>query len=587
MDSSTPRWKTALAKLDKEFEIREAELKVLRELDQYLLRENTSLKDTCEFIAQALIDLTGADQAAVLMRRRNVLDVIASEPETPKPLPLPINDSVTGWCVINAETVKIDDTLQDQKFQRLYKSFNSASGSRMRSELAAPIKFGNVAVGVINIECSRSQAFDAHDKGITETLAGQTSLAFKKLRLFNEAEVFKSLQPFLLSDSPSADIAIQTILSTALGQLSDFLGEVKHFQILFIEGDRLVVAYSSSGKDINVRINITDSVSGEAVMTSRPIILDDVTDHPKYVRMLGDSIKSEMAVPIIVQGDITGILNFESEEISYFDNFASEIVRHFSAQMAWLLTLLSIRFEMSARMRTDRANEILKALGDQTGNLIHRLNNIVGPIKMQAEELQIYQKEILAKETEFASVIESIRKAATDALTLPAEMRRLFEEIEYVDANKIIIEILQTFPEKTGITIVSNLSAELSKLRCQGLGAVLHTLLENAVDAMPNGGRIFVTSANVRFSNLTDEFFEISIRDEGRGIPTHHLDRIFDWDFTTKEKRGRGGLGWGLPWVKTFVDRVNGAVAVDSIVGRGSTFRLRFPVAKATEGEQR
>jgi signal transduction histidine kinase len=563
-----------------EFRQRETELEVLRELDQRLLREDVSLEATCNFIVESILRLLKADAAGLLLRRHKLLDLVALRPQGRTPTPLDLKDSVTGWCVLQGRSARIGNVRTDKRFHHLYKEFQGDKGRRMISELAAPIIFNGTAIGVLNVESPKENAFDEHHQRLLETLAGQASLAFKKVRLFDEAEVFAALRPHLLSDSPRTDVAIWTILSKALSALNTYLGDLKHFQILFREEDRLVVAYSSSGKDINVRVNIADCVSGEAVIKRSPILVTDVSSHPKYIRMLGDSIKSEMVVPIEVQNVVTGVLNFESDDPDIFDDYSKVIVQHFSAQMAWLLTLLSLRFELSARMRSDRANTILQAMGDRTGNLVHRLKNVVGPIKLQAEELQLHHQKELAANPDVAGLIESIRKRAEEALTIPSQMRKMFVELEYVDVNAVIADIVQQFACLRGILVATDMSKDLPKVRCQGLGAVLHTLLENAVDAMPKGGKIVVTSSKVRFENLRDEFVEISVQDEGVGIPSSHLEKIFDWDFSTKAKTEKG-LGWGLGWVKTFVERSNGRISVESEgeEGKGSIFTLRFPVA--------
>jgi two-component system cell cycle sensor histidine kinase/response regulator CckA len=309
-----------------------------------------------------------------------------------------------------------------------------------------------------------------------------------------------------------------------------------------------------------------------------PIVVKDVTAHPKYVGMLGDNIKSEMAVPIVVQNEVTGVLNFESDKPAFFDEFSEVIVQHFSAQMGWLLTLLKLRFELSARARTERASEILQAMGDQTGNLVHRLKNLIGPIKLQAEELQVHYTKELAANPRIAQIVESIRKRSEDALALPTQMRKMFLEIDRVDVNSVIRDIVNHFRNLDNITITTDITKELPRVRCQGLGAALHTLIENAVDAMPAGGQIVVSSSKVTFHNLTDMFVEVSVKDEGTGIASENLDRIFDWGFSTKSIEHKG-LGWGLGWVKTFVEKSDGTISVDSIPGKGATFRLRFPAA--------
>jgi signal transduction histidine kinase len=577
-------WQGALERLREEFEVRETELEALRALDQHLLRRNASLDDTCRFVLGCVTRLLPVHYAQVWMRRHNRLELVAATPTGTTSNTLDLRDSVTGWCVLHGTPARIPNVRTDAHFRHLYKDFLGADVPKMLSELAVPIKINGATIGVLNVESPTENAFDEHQEAVLQTLAGQTAIAFANVQLFNEAELFNALRPHFLFEKHTTEVDIQLILNKALSELTAYLGQVTHFQLLFCDDDeRLVVAYTSSGKDKNVRVDIANSVSGEAVLARAPIIVRDVRAHPKYVGMLGETIKSEMAVPIIVQDEVTGVLNFESEEIGIFDDFSEVIVQHFSTQMAWLLTLLKLRFDLGTQMRADRANGILQAMGDQTGNLVHKLKNIVGPIKLQAEELQLHHTIVLAANPQIAQLIENIRKRAEDALVLPNQMRKLFIELDNLDVNVVIQDTVRQFSDLDKIHILTSITKALPRVRCQGLGAALHTLIENAIDAMPNGGEIVVSSSTVTFHNLKDQFVEISVKDQGTGISPEHLDRIFEWGFSTKAKEQKG-LGWGLGWVKTFVDRSHGSVSVESALGQGSTFRLRFPAVTIDSG---
>src|SRR6266542_2023118 len=99
-------------------------------------------------------------------------------------------------------------------------------------------------------------------------------------------------------------------------------------------------------------------------------------------------------------------------------------------------------------------------------------------------------------------------------------------------------------------------------------------LIFNAVDALPRGGSIFL---HVRRS---EDDAVVEVRDTGTGI-THELQaRIFDPFFTTKGDRG---TGLGLPQVVAIIERHAGRLEVDPTPGRGSTFRLTFPIVAAPE----
>ena len=102
----------------------------------------------------------------------------------------------------------------------------------------------------------------------------------------------------------------------------------------------------------------------------------------------------------------------------------------------------------------------------------------------------------------------------------------------------------------------------------RGLGEIFDNLLKNARDALAGGGRIVVSA---RYGG--DFGVEVSVEDNGPGIPAENLSRIFEAYFTTKS----GGTGLGLAIVKQNVEMFGGRLEVSSEVGRGTCFRLFFP----------
>jgi two-component system NtrC family sensor kinase len=113
-------------------------------------------------------------------------------------------------------------------------------------------------------------------------------------------------------------------------------------------------------------------------------------------------------------------------------------------------------------------------------------------------------------------------------------------------------------------------------LNQSGLAHALWNLVINAKHAIEGDGRIDLRAGCDRFQVW------IEVADTGSGIPKEVKERIFDPYFTTKPV-GQG-TGLGLTAVARFVRGSNGLVQVESTVGRGTTFRLRFPVAPAEHG---
>jgi signal transduction histidine kinase len=140
-----------------------------------------------------------------------------------------------------------------------------------------------------------------------------------------------------------------------------------------------------------------------------------------------------------------------------------------------------------------------------------------------------------------------------------------------VELNGLVAEIVDsTRPEgeRAGITVEA--IAAPGALVVEGdrfaLGRVLRNLISNAIQATAPGGRVAVTAGR------TDGQVWTTVADTGSGISAERLPRIFD-DFVTTKRRG---LGLGLAVSKRIVEQLDGSIAVESEVGRGTSFTLRF-----------
>jgi len=114
------------------------------------------------------------------------------------------------------------------------------------------------------------------------------------------------------------------------------------------------------------------------------------------------------------------------------------------------------------------------------------------------------------------------------------------------------------------------------------ISQVIHNLVINATQAMPEGGRIFITAENKKVDRNTNlplspgDYVEISIKDQGIGITKNHLSKVFDPYFSTKQK----GSGIGLASAYSIVKRHDGYLGVESEIGVGTTFHIYLHASK-------
>ena len=111
---------------------------------------------------------------------------------------------------------------------------------------------------------------------------------------------------------------------------------------------------------------------------------------------------------------------------------------------------------------------------------------------------------------------------------------------------------------------------------------ILTNLINNAIKYSPDGGHVWVSARG------TDGNIEVSVKDEGVGIPEEHLDKIFARFHRVEsgDSRRAGGTGIGLYLVKHLVEAHHGRIRVDSRVDQGSTFTFTIPLTPPSTGEQ-
>jgi signal transduction histidine kinase len=141
-----------------------------------------------------------------------------------------------------------------------------------------------------------------------------------------------------------------------------------------------------------------------------------------------------------------------------------------------------------------------------------------------------------------------------------------------VDVNtsvREVVEAMRAEGERAGVALDGLYTVE--PLVIEGdrfaLGRVYRNLVTNAIQATSAGGHVTVTTTR------DGDFAQITIADTGAGIPAERLAAIFD-DFVTTKRRG---LGLGLAISKQIVEQLHGTIAVESVVGAGTSFTLRFP----------
>ncbi|MEW5694103.1 MAG: ATP-binding protein [Candidatus Hydrogenedentota bacterium] len=247
--------------------------------------------------------------------------------------------------------------------------------------------------------------------------------------------------------------------------------------------------------------------------------------------------------------------------------------------------------EALAQLKTSREKisqqEHLRSLGQMASGIVHDFNNALTTI-MGFTELLLINPNDRENRKNLKKYLKIIYTAATDAANIVNRLKEFYrtkrdkdEIIEPLDINQIIKDTIfiskprwKEEVEAKGITItiktkldkIPIIYGDISEMR-----EVFINLIFNAVDAMPSGGKIFITTTACKKDNT----ITISVRDTGIGMSKEVCDHCFDPFFTTKSDKGSG---LGLSVVFGIITRYNGRIEVESEKGKGTTFLIKLPV---------
>jgi signal transduction histidine kinase len=254
-----------------------------------------------------------------------------------------------------------------------------------------------------------------------------------------------------------------------------------------------------------------------------------------------------------------------------------EVIGEGEARMGTLVKLK----DLESRKRIDtqlQVSERLANLGRIYPGVAHEVKNPLNVMRIWLENLKgtlpddaMSQKAVRILDNEIDR-LDSVVKRFLD-FTRPPEMHQ--EETNLKEILQEVLSVERPQLDKTNIKVETRYAPGVPPVQVDRplLRQALMNLIVNAIEAMPGGGTLTVSV------DRRDEMAEIEIRDTGVGIAPENRQKIFQLFFTTRP----GGSGIGLASAFRTVQLHNGSIDFESEVGRGTTFRIDLPVARAAE----
>ena len=232
-------------------------------------------------------------------------------------------------------------------------------------------------------------------------------------------------------------------------------------------------------------------------------------------------------------------------------------------------------------LANERAKQLSRAermatIGQTAGMVGHDIRN---PLQAMAGELYLAKEEIeaLPDNESKKNLQENVLNIEQNLFYIDKIVADLQDYTKPLRPNREKINVERAIEEALLIVAIpSNLQVHISTKECPQFPAdlsmlkrVLINLIQNAVQAMPNGGTLRVNAT------CKDKLVTISIQDTGEGIPEEIKDKVFTPLFTTKSK----GQGFGLAVAKRLIEAQNGKITFDTQKGKGTTFMVQLPLS--------
>jgi sigma-B regulation protein RsbU (phosphoserine phosphatase) len=230
-------------------------------------------------------------------------------------LRVPLGHGITGTAAATGHSVRVSDVSQDDRY--------IAGIENVRSELAVPLILQGKCIGVLDIQSRHLDYFTPEQQSILTLLAGRLATAIENARLYQKERA--QAETLLLLNEVGRETSSILDVEELLRRAAEQIKRVIDYQILSLMlydekqkvfRHRIDVKHGHhvQGK---LRVAVSEGIVGAAAVLRAPVRVPDVSADPRYL-MVNPETRSELAIPMIHQGKVIGVLDLESPQLDYF-----------------------------------------------------------------------------------------------------------------------------------------------------------------------------------------------------------------------------------------------------------------------------
>ena len=571
---------TALHDLQTRFD----RLQVLHQVSD-VIHSTLDPQQVLELIMGEAVRIMRASSGSVVLvnPNNNLLEIQASHglPITGEALQLKLGEGITGWVARRGKPARVGDVRRDPRY--------IAAKQNVISELAVPLEVDGEVRGVVNVDSERLNAFTEDDEQLLKELAIQAARVIKNTWLYEQnrrkARLFESLFSVgqIINSAMNLDEALLVITREACE-----LMEAKMCSLLMLDDscdwlDLRANYGAGEGYITKPRLSVSDSLLGTVVRRKKPLQVQNVqaSSHYQNVEIArNEGLVSLLSVPLIYRGNAIGTLSIYTSVLHVFSN---EEVRILSAlaEMSGIAIEKARLYERLVDVEEEiRQNEKLSAIGLLAAEVAHEIRNPLTVMKMLYHSLNLHfdpsdprarDAQIMGEKMDLLNrIVEQILDFArtTEPRFQSTNVNQVLDDLGLLIRHKLTNQRIRW---------VKKLDPELPTIMADPtqLEQVFLNLTLNAVEAMPAGGELVISTRAIKSSSGTK--IAVKFTDTGDGMTEEQRANIFSSLLRTTRPKG---TGLGLAIVAKIIDAHQGQIRVRSKVGKGTVFTVVLPTTK-------
>jgi signal transduction histidine kinase len=469
--------------------------------------------------------------------------------------------------------------------------------------LAVPSSWRDAVRGVLVVcDDATDRAFDEQDAALLQPLADLAAAVLHQAeRLSRMTAQFRALH--VIDVALTSSLQLERVLNLILDKAVYLVG-AEHGSLRLLNpetGELVLKAWLGEGWTPEVRsytFPLGHGISGWVAEHRQPYLCPDAHQDPQNV-VLFENMRSGVAVPLLIgpaegaeREVLLGVLllestrrnAFERQDVELLEALAQEaVIAMQNATQHQKLQLMHQTLQDEQERRV--AAEKWTVMGQAATALAHRINNLMGLVPASANEIRRTLAGIQMAEADRAWLeanLDRIERNGRFILRLSNALFRPFQEPgppARFDVNRLLNEALQAANLPPAVQVIRDYGDDLPAVESSSLLVdIFLELITNARKAMEGQPRQWLEMRTRLELDEAGSWVVVEISDTGKGIQPELMTHLWDMFQPSAD-----GLGFGLWWVRTFIERQGGTIACDTQPGRGTTFSVRLPAQMGIE----